>query len=243
MPESARLFFALDVPKPAIDEVFQLQSRLRAFAERFDPRWTRREQVHLTLKFLGDVEISKLDELTRLTEECARDTRAFDVSFERLAAFPNARRARVLAIELSPDPRLAELATRLEQAVERFGIPRERRPFRPHLTLARFKTPGNAAFLLDSASLPRTSLRLNVLRLYQSLRGEYSRTRTSHCPAERSSCAEPRHSAYSAPSRKEVSCTKTIQPASLLRDPPFTREREENGFSPRSEFGENSLIH
>jgi 2'-5' RNA ligase len=173
MSERARLFFALDVPKATTEALFQLQASLRPFAERFEPRFSRREQMHLTLKFLGDVETSHLDELVRITEDCARNHGAFDASFERLTVFPDTRRARVLVVELEPNPRLTTLATELDQAAERFGVARETRPFRPHLTLARFKAPGNARFLLESASVSRTSLRLSALRLYESRRGEY----------------------------------------------------------------------
>lgn len=173
MSERARLFFALDVPKAATETLFQLQATLRPFAERFEPRFSRREQMHLTLKFLGDVESSGLDELVELTRECAERHVAFDASFERIAVFPDARRARVLVVELDPNPHLTTLATELDHAAERFGVARESRPFRPHLTLARFAAPGNAHFLLESASVSRTSLRLSSLRLYESRRGEY----------------------------------------------------------------------
>jgi 2'-5' RNA ligase len=173
MSERARLFFALDVPKAATEPLFQLQASLRPLAERFEPRFSRREQMHLTLAFLGDVETSHLDELVRITEDCARHHAAIEARFERVAVFPDPRRARVLVVELEPNPRLTTLATELARAAERFGVPRETRAFRPHLTLARFKKPGNAQFLLDSASVSRTSLRLSALRLYESQRGEY----------------------------------------------------------------------
>lgn len=173
MSERARLFFALDVPRSATDALHRLQGDLRPFAERFEPRFTKREQMHLTLKFLGEVDAKHVHELARVLEECAKDQRSFETSYEKLAVFPDPRRARVLVVELEPDARLSELARALDAATERLGVERERRPFRPHLTLARFKAPGNAAFLLESVSVPRTSLKLSELRLYESVRGEY----------------------------------------------------------------------
>jgi len=151
----------------------ELQHQLRPFAERFEPRWCRREQLHLTLKFLGDVSTADIDELSRVTRDCAA-LRPFDAVLERVNVFPDARRARVLVVEVTPsDERLDELSRTLDERAARCGVERERRRFRPHLTLARFKSPGNAGFLLESAVLERAPLRLSVLALYQSTRSEY----------------------------------------------------------------------
>jgi 2'-5' RNA ligase len=167
---TARLFFALDVPKPTLDALAETQRTLRPFAERFEPRWTRPEQMHLTLKFLGDVATESIGELSQLVAASEAPLAAF----ERVATFPDTRRARVLVVELKPsDERLADMARQLDERAAAFGVARERRPFRPHLTLARFKQPGNATFLLESAVLPAHVVRFSVLRLYQSTRGQY----------------------------------------------------------------------
>jgi 2'-5' RNA ligase len=173
MADRARLFFALDLPHATSAALHELQRRSMPFAERFAPSWTRREKMHLTLCFLGDVDVEHVDGLSRAMQDCARDVHAFDVVPERLTTFPDTRRARVLVVELAADERLERFAAELGHAAERFGIPRERRPFRGHLTLARFKTPGNAAFLVEATSLALETARLSQLRLYESRGGEY----------------------------------------------------------------------
>lgn len=103
-------------------------------------RWAKPENVHLTLKFLGDVREEALDDLcAALGETCARHA-PLDVGLAGLGAFPSARRARILWVsaEASSD-RLRALAVDLDAALAPLGFEREERAFVPHMTLGRVR--------------------------------------------------------------------------------------------------------
>lgn len=107
------------------------------------------ESWHLTLRFLGDTPAAARE---RLREEVVRAPLGapFAIRFGRYGAFPRAARATVLwlGVEEGEEP-LRALAAEIEAAARRAGFPAESRPFRPHLTLSRIRTPENASALLD----------------------------------------------------------------------------------------------
>lgn len=138
-----RAFVAIDLPEAVQSALAQAQSRFRSIvssAGRSEAiaRWTRPEGIHLTLKFLG--EISQLEEVTCALEAIERFEK-FPVAVKGFGFFPDARRPRVLWAGVEAPPALAELAERVEGAMERLGFPREHRPYKPHLTLARLNVP------------------------------------------------------------------------------------------------------
>ena len=104
-------------------------------------RWARPENVHLTLKFLGDVREEGLDDLcATLAEVCGRRA-AFDAVLAEFGAFPSARRAQILWVGIGTgSSELRSLAANLDAALVPLGFERERRPYIPHLTLARTRS-------------------------------------------------------------------------------------------------------
>lgn len=125
-----RLFFALDID-PAIRE------RITAYVDglRRIPgiRFMPAESYHVTLKFLG--EVRDLDRVQRAVATV--HSHFFDLTFRDAGFFPNPRAPRVFWTGIHADERLPALASALEEALAQVGFPREERPFRPHLTLAR----------------------------------------------------------------------------------------------------------
>ena len=103
-------------------------------------RWTRPKNVHLTLKFLGDVRAEALDGIrAAVGEVCAQHT-PFDAALAELGAFPSARRARTLWIGVGAgSDRLRSLAADVDEALAPLGFEREKRPYVPHLTLGRVR--------------------------------------------------------------------------------------------------------
>ena len=104
-------------------------------------RWTRLENVHLTLKFLGDVRTEALDGIhAALGEVCAQHA-PFDAALAELGAFPSARRARILWIGVGAgSDRLRSLAADVDDSLASLGFEREKRPYVPHLTLGRVRS-------------------------------------------------------------------------------------------------------
>lgn len=103
-------------------------------------RWARPENVHLTLRFLGDVQQEDLGDLCAALEEaCAKHT-PFDASLSGLGAFPSERRARILWAGIGAgSERLRSLAADLDAVLSPLGFEREERAYTPHLTLGRVR--------------------------------------------------------------------------------------------------------
>lgn len=156
--EPLRLFVAIELPAEVRQALLRVQDDLRrAGADRL--RWVRPEGVHLTLKFLGEVEAARVDEITAALRGAAEP---FDLRLRpaQLDGFGGAR-LRVVWVGLEGDvAQLAALAEQIDRALTPLGFPRERRPFAGHLTLARVPeaTPleerERLARLLRRTSLP-----------------------------------------------------------------------------------------
>jgi 2'-5' RNA ligase len=138
---SVRAFVAVELPGEARKRLGELVNELRG-ALGAGIRWVEPSDVHLTLKFLGDVPDARVDELIAQCQARARATAPFDVALAGLGAFPSARQARVLWTGVTDGAReLGRLARKLDSACARCGVERERRPYQPHLTLGRLRAP------------------------------------------------------------------------------------------------------
>jgi len=146
-----RLFVALAPPVAALDDLDAAFAPYRA--GRGDLRWTTRELWHVTLAFLGEVSEESLARLEPRLERAARRHRAFPLSVTGAGAFPNPARANVLWSGLAGDRRaLAELAATVSAAARRAGAapPDAGRRFRPHLTMARCRTPADVRSIVTA---------------------------------------------------------------------------------------------
>ena len=138
-----RLFVALEIPAAVRDNLAALINDLRAAdasSSRNKARWVRPENLHVTLKFIGNVDAGKIDPIRdALAEVCSGS--AVELHFRGMGFFPNEKRPRVLWAGIEGSPNLAPLAASIDARLEKLGIPRETREFSPHLTLARFDPP------------------------------------------------------------------------------------------------------
>ncbi len=173
-----RLFVACELPDEVRRALGSLQDGLRSHlgaAARL--RWVRPEGIHVTLKFLGAVEASRVDELTGALS-AAIEPFELNVRSESVGGFGGAR-LRVVWVGLEGDVEgLAALAERIDVALEPRGFPRERRPFAAHLTLARVpdETPPaerrRLSELLSTYQIPaQPSMTLTEVSLMQSTLG------------------------------------------------------------------------
>jgi RNA 2',3'-cyclic 3'-phosphodiesterase len=139
-PDAAplRLFVAIDVAeaaKDAVDEAF------RPWREEFPrARWVPRENWHVTLKFLGRTWPRLREWVPERVEAAVRDVPSFPIRLAGVGSFPSRRRGRVLWAGVDDADRLAEVATRLDEALRDEFEP-EARPFHAHLTVARSDPP------------------------------------------------------------------------------------------------------
>jgi RNA 2',3'-cyclic 3'-phosphodiesterase len=161
-----RLFVAVDIPdgvrRRLAGAVKPLQESLPG------ARWVIPENWHLTLKFLGSVYPRLREWVGERVAEAAEHAESFETRLTELGVFPSPRRARVLWAGLQdPDGRLVALASALDRLLER-EFRTEKRPFTPHLTVARFReqVPIDEGLLsLDVASEP---FPIDALTLYRS---------------------------------------------------------------------------
>lgn len=128
-----RLFIALDIPADVRERLSQYLERVRPLAP--DARWARTESLHVTLKFVGEVSDAKASEIKAALAPIK--AQPFQVEFKEIGFFPNPRSARVFWAGVSASDALPQLASTIETAVEKLGIPREKRAYHAHLTLAR----------------------------------------------------------------------------------------------------------
>jgi 2'-5' RNA ligase len=133
-----RLFLALEIP----DRIRRLLAGMRGDLEHSWPgwRWVRPEGIHLTLRFLGEVEPALDAECRQAWADAVVGISPFDLRLGRLGRFPGGGKPRVLWVGLEEpggEGQLAGLAARVENSARECGFPPEKRPFRPHLTLAR----------------------------------------------------------------------------------------------------------
>lgn len=134
-----RLFVALEL-QPAIAEALDLAvAPLRITEPALS--WVPRDKLHLTMKFLGDVDESAAAALQAVATSVAARHRPFDMRLQDVSAFPNFRRARVVWIGVENEPRLELLHHDLEIACGALGYEVEGRAFLPHITLARVRSP------------------------------------------------------------------------------------------------------
>ena len=165
-----RLFLALDVPEAVRASLAELSARLRKICP--GARWVRLEGVHITLKFIGEVPPEQVENIRQALGNLPSFA-AIESRFAGLGFFPSARRPRVLWAGVEADPQLAALVAAIEMKLESLGVPSERRPFQPHLTLARFETPQRTQALsaaVEALGTPEFgSETFREFRLYQSV--------------------------------------------------------------------------
>ena len=133
-----RAFVAVFPPLEVRREALSWANKRRSSDERV--RWMRPENVHLTLKFLGDVQAEALDSIrAALGEVCAQHV-PFDAALAKLGAFPSARRARILWIGVGAgSDQLLSLVADVDGTLAPLGFEREKSPYVPHLTLGRVR--------------------------------------------------------------------------------------------------------
>jgi 2'-5' RNA ligase len=118
--------------------------------------WVRSELLHLTLKFLGEVPAESVDALCRLGEAAARAHSPRAVALAGFGAFPNLHHPRVVWMGMGDADVLALLADHLDRGSAPLGVPRDERPFRPHVTIGRIK---GALAAPETAALAREAER------------------------------------------------------------------------------------
>lgn len=132
-----RSFIAIELPGELQQAIAKATAGLQAALPRPLVRWVAPANIHLTLKFLGEVSAANLEQLARSLRVEAASHATFTASIGGAGAFPNPRRPRVVWIGCEAPPALAGLQRGVEAVCARLGYASESRPFSPHLTIGR----------------------------------------------------------------------------------------------------------
>jgi RNA 2',3'-cyclic 3'-phosphodiesterase len=133
-----RAFIAVEIPHEIQQKINKESARLRSETGGL-VRWVPAQNMHLTLKFLGDVSPSSVEFLVQMLRNEADAASCFSLQLTGLGAFPSIKRPRVILIGIQAPAALTALQRGIESASRRLGYEPEERPFSPHLTLGRVK--------------------------------------------------------------------------------------------------------
>ncbi len=137
--EPIRSFIAIELPEEVKQALTGLQGRLKS-AGNLPLRWVEPNNIHVTLKFLGDIDAAITGKITAALEAAARGSNPFNIEVSGLGVFPNMNRIQIIWVGLFGElEKLGQLQKRIEANLKPLGFPAETRPFTPHLTLARVR--------------------------------------------------------------------------------------------------------
>lgn len=157
-----RLFIALRPPAAMRDALFDIQDGVEA------ARWQDDEQLHLTLRYIGDVERPMAEDIALALQ--AIHAPALDLALSGVGQFDAGKRGRALWAGVTPHDAVTALHRKVDHALVRLGLPPEGRAFLPHITLARLnKSSGpTEPFLATHAALTSPAMRFSHFTLYES---------------------------------------------------------------------------
>jgi 2'-5' RNA ligase len=143
-----RTFIAIELPERVKKNIELAQAPLKktnAFVS-----WVKPGNIHITLKFLGEVPEEKINDVSLATEKALEGIKKFRMSLKGMGAFPDFRRPRVIWIGAeNGEKELSYLAGRVEEEMEKIGFPKENRKFSAHFTIGRVKSPKNIETLME----------------------------------------------------------------------------------------------
>jgi RNA 2',3'-cyclic 3'-phosphodiesterase len=143
-----RSFLAFELPPEIKDQVRRISEELKK--SKLDVRWVKPENIHLTIVFLGDVHEGDVSAIGREVEKVCSGFHPFDFRLKGLGVFPDRRRPRIFWVGFDGElERVASFKDTLCERLISFNIKEEKRQFKPHLTLGRFRNPGRADAKLD----------------------------------------------------------------------------------------------
>ena len=145
-----RVFCAIEIPNEVQQQIVTHAEELREALPDIQASWTKPDNIHLTLKFFGNIAQPQVLEVSAAASRTVEGFGPFQVRIEGAGAFPERGPARVLWIGINDSMgQLVELQRKLDDECQREGFEREARTFNPHLTVARLRSPRGARALAD----------------------------------------------------------------------------------------------
>jgi len=146
-----RTFIAIELSTDIRDALAQAQVSLKYAGA--DVKWIAKNNIHLTLKFLGEISEEKSKEIAAALDNIAKETKPFEISLKDLGAFPTIEHPRVIWVGLDKGAKEStELAKKIDTSLSKLGFQEESRPFAAHLTIGRVRSGLNRGALVEKMS-------------------------------------------------------------------------------------------
>lgn len=143
-----RSFIAIELPQETRQYLSRLQEELKMSDG--DVKWVQPQNIHLTLKFLGEIDTKESEKVEKVIEEIAKDKLVFYARLCCLGAFPKINYPRVIWIGIDKgDVEIKQIAEALEEKTVTLGIPAQEKPFSSHITLGRVRSNLNRNNLIQ----------------------------------------------------------------------------------------------
>jgi RNA 2',3'-cyclic 3'-phosphodiesterase len=150
-PQSWRVFCAIELPDVVRARLEDHNLRLRKEVPDAAASWSRVENIHLTLKFFGNVDVKRIQKISEAAERTVKEFPGFQIGVGETGVFPRASRPQVLWIGVTDrSGQLSALQGKFEDECAVEGFPKEDRAYRPHLTIARLRRPEGARQLAEA---------------------------------------------------------------------------------------------
>ena len=170
-----RAFIAIELPHEIKNDLSNILKRLKSGREK-SVKWVDPNNIHLTLKFLGNIPESNIVDITQAVTQASSFTYPFNLELKGLGAFPNLRSPRVVWVGIGGDIRsVSNLQRQVDQSLTHLGFSPEKREFSPHLTLGRVRDKTNPkekielGKAVESLTIPKSpSFRVDRISFMQS---------------------------------------------------------------------------
>lgn len=143
-----RAFIAIELPEEIKTQLARIQEQLKRAGA--DVKWVEPKNIHLTLKFLGEIDDSQFNKICAILDEVAKNNAAYRANINSLGAFPKINSPRVIWAGVGQgDNETKAIAKQVEEKIQKLGIPKEDRAFSSHITLARTRSNKNQQSLVS----------------------------------------------------------------------------------------------
>lgn len=149
--KAIRCFISIEIDPTVKNSIEQYIKKLIQNNFLKNIKWVKSENMHITLAFLGETPINKLDRISEIIKGISARYSPFTINLQGTGFFPNIRQPRVLWIGIEKEPALYDIKHEIDIGLDRLGLFYDRKPFSPHLTLGRFKSFYSAG---DLSGLP-----------------------------------------------------------------------------------------
>jgi RNA 2',3'-cyclic 3'-phosphodiesterase len=163
-----RTFISLEIPEESINQIIGIRDKTLGNISRI--KWEKKDKLHITLKFLGDTDEKLLNKISGVIGGIVTGYKSLALKFEKFGVFKKGSEPKILWVGVNPNRELLSLVDEIENSLTEFGYKKERRGFKPHITLLRFRGYEDAKKILSLTEviLPEIKFTSDKVVFYES---------------------------------------------------------------------------